>query len=98
MTTNPIERSQINRRRYPRPESCAEMETQRVRQTSVGGARAPGGRYQIFPEGFSFRVEYLDRNYNCRYLEGTWSNLTDAKAAAEADNNQRRAIKERGAA
>lgn len=97
MTTHTIERSQIN---------SANTQDRRValkwkrNEPILGtwGARVPGGWYRIFPEGCSFRVEYLGRDHNCRYLEGTWSNLTAAKAAAEADNNQRKAIKERGEA
>ena len=49
----------------------------------------PFGGYEVF---------YMGRGYGERRLEGTWLDLADAKAAAEADYNQRRAIKERDAA
>ena len=51
-----------------------------------------GRRYQVWPEWSSgFRVAYLDHNYDWHGLEGTWPTATEAKAAAEADNAQRRA-------
>jgi hypothetical protein len=59
-----------------------------------------GLRYQIYSEWESdeYEVAFLDDNYDWHCLEGTWLSLAEAKAAAEADNNQRRAIKKRGVA
>jgi hypothetical protein len=59
-----------------------------------------GRRYQVYSEWRpdTFRVAYEDHNYDWHDLEGTWPTETEAKAAAEADNDQRKAIKKRGVA
>jgi hypothetical protein len=53
-----------------------------------------GRRYQVYSEWRpdDFRVAYLDHNYDWHCLEGAWPTPAEAKAAAEVDNAQRRAI------
>jgi hypothetical protein len=62
---------------------------------------AVGGRYGVYTKWRgNFHVAYEDpeHDYDWRDLEGTWATCTEAKAAAEADHAQRRAIKDRYAA
>jgi hypothetical protein len=76
-------------------------------------SRAIGGQYQIerrgptghhycptWTESDHFSVAhyvYRDGRWQFGRALGAWQSLADAKAAAEADNDQHRAIKKRGA-
>lgn len=103
MTTNTIERSQINSTNTRDRRVELKWKTNVGDAAMMGEVRAPAAsrcRYSIYPvRPFGgYEVFYMGRGYGERRLEGTWLDLADAKAAAEADYNRRRAIKERDAA
>jgi hypothetical protein len=103
MTTNTIERSQINSANTRDRRVALKWKTNVGDTALMGEVRAPPAarcRYSIYPvRPFGgYEVFYVGRGYAEHRLEGTWLDLAAAKAAAEADYDQRRATKERGAA